>query len=71
MVEFEKYGFKPDGEGRYTFEDTDQLGVSLELDAGEIFIKVTANDLTDFPIGKMPATNQSLALLLKTFGVKR
>lgn len=72
-VEFEKYGFKDneDMPGFFTFEDYRELGVGLSYDTDTNLIKVYAGEGPEYLIGRMPASNQSLALLLKTFGIKR
>lgn len=74
MIDWDKYGFKEleDSHG-YVFEDKNQFPLILaENNNGtlSVYRKVDAyyDALSD---GQIPATNQSVVLLLKAFAVKR
>ena len=72
MIDFEKYGFKkveaPGITALYEFEDKDSLNLTLGWEEGDNDIEVYCEDE---PVGRMAPTNQSLALLLKTFSIRR
>lgn len=72
MIDWEKYGFKEDLEykGIYAYEDFDDLPFLLNEKDGFITLFSDGLEYT-FSEGKIPATNQSVVLLLKAFAVKR
>lgn len=73
MTEFnpEKYGFTPYKEGGVDIYSYETADFRLEFSVHDGFLTIYDTDTETISEGKIVANNQSLALLLKAFAIKR